>query len=279
MKIFDSELRALFFDKIDQISNLRNELIFKKKNFLKSVNLNKTRVSYKFIKKNLKNAFITGLPFVSKNNLLKQHNYFKENFFSKKNLYCFLSVSVNRDSHDLYQKFLFHEQNYKFYKGIEILFDIHNDIINTDEIISFIKKCVSKNLIIKIWPVHCYKQLNFKPFLRGSINEVFYIISKINSPIILGGLGCGISNYFSYKNTNKILRKTYFSSSIPFSPENLKFLNNKLYKRVFFGSDYPFIKSKTFQNIISDQRKYLPKNKHNNVFNSNIQKFLKKYYT
>ena len=277
MQIFDTELRSFFFNSLKDISNLNRELIYKKKNFLVNLNINKLKLKNNFLEKNITKALVTSLPYNDYKNLIKQDNYFKETFNNKDKFYCLLSVCLNKKNYEIYEKFLFKYQNYKFYRGVELLYDIHDNIVDINKIISFLKKCEKKNLIVKIWPVHCGKMINSLPQLRGTINEVYYIVSKLRKPVILGGMGCGMINYLFFQKTNKILNQTFFSTSIPFSLNNLNYLNKRTYSKIFFGSDYPFTGKKNFNQIVNEHKKNLPPKEISNVFFNNANNFLNHY--
>ena len=277
MNVFDTELRSFYFNDLKDLSDVKSELIYKKKNFLKNLNIKKLKLRNSFLDKKITKALITSLPYNNYNNLIKQDNYFKEFFKNKDKFYCLLSVCFNKKNFKLYEKFLFKNENLKFYKGIELLYDIHDDVVDISKILSFLKKCQKKNLIIKIWPVHSGKMSKSSPMLRGTINEVFYLISKLKKPVILGGLGCGLINYLFFSKTKQVLNKTYFCTSIPFSLKNLKYLNKEMYKKTFFGSDYPFTGKKNFNDIISEHKKNLPIEEISNIFFNNANHFLKYY--
>ena len=137
MQIFDTELRSFFFNSLKDISNLNRELIYKKKNFLENLNINKLKLKNNFLEKNITKALVTSLPYNDYKNLIKQDNYFKETFNNKDKFYCLLSVCLNKKNYEIYEKFLFKYQNYKFYRGIELLYDIHDNIVDINKIISF----------------------------------------------------------------------------------------------------------------------------------------------
>ena len=242
--IIDTEVRLIFpeFYKNNFYDNNRN--IFEKiiNNKIVQKNLYKTSEKYLWShsKKNLiKINWICGLPFGLLKNNKKQHNYFKELRDKKRNYKFFFTANFNNKNFSKIEKFLFTHKNFSLYNGVEINFEYNQNIIDSKKLISFLKKCSKKKLIVRLWGSHI--SLKTLPKSRGSQLEIFFIIKNLQKTnFILGGMGNGIYNYLYFKQLSKYFKNVSFATSVPLSLKSLENFEKFFFKKIVFASDFPF---------------------------------------
>jgi hypothetical protein len=278
--IIDTEVRLLFPDFYSNFFYDNNQLIFEKikNNKIIKNNLFKTSENYLSLhskKNSVKENWVCGLPFGSLNNIKKQHQYFLELREKKKNYKFFFTANLNNNNFTKIKKFFFIKKNISLYSGIEINYEYNQNIINSKRLIKFIKECSKKKLIVRLWGSHISTKT--KPNSRGSQLEIFFLIKNLQSTnFILGGMGNGIYSYLYYKGLKKYFKKVKFATSIPLSLKSLKVIEKSFYKKIIFGSDFPFNSFMSQKKIIIEIKSII-KNKERLSFilNKNAKKLLK----
>lgn len=275
--IIDTEYRSLFFCCWSEVANFKNELLFKRKNFVKSVTPILSKLSFNqqtLIEGNIAKVFLSGIPFKFKKNFLKQHDYFIK---IKKNLKVqkiFLSLYLSQNNLSFLKSFLSNKKNLKIYDGIEIIFDWQDQsLAKPDKILSFIKKLPKELSIIRFWGTPVDKYYDNKVLQRGGLNEIFYYIQNLpNKKIILGHLGNGME-YFTYHQKHlNIFRNVFFSTSHLLNPKVLLSFNPFFKNKIIFGSDYPFITYKNYNSYVNKIRNQFSKKVEARVMFENAKK-------